>query len=556
MANALANLFTDIADSIRSKTGSTEKLSPSEFAAQIDSISVGGGGAEGCATVTFMNGDNVLLTRPVYIGDDCPDPVTQGRIETPTKESTVQYNYTYKGWASYNGGTANSSVLKNITEDKVVYSAYAQSTRYYTVTFYDGTTVLHTEQVAYGSSSTYTYEKEGQMFTGWVPSPTNIKGNLDCYGGWEELVVEVAEIADSWEDIVASVNDGSYSSKYKIGNYKPLDLGSEGIVNMQIVGMSADTLADGSGKAKTTWLSKEVLKTTRYVNDTMTATKYAFVDGASWTASGDTWTSQNGYSVSDAKAKWVITAISSGTLSIGYKTSNADTTKNKLSLVVDGVAVVTDYANTTNTTYTVEVTNGDVVTVEVTYSKLNTSFTKATITFGSTGTFTTEADIDEAPIRVKDGYEEGTGVVGGWEASKLRVYYKDTLKPLIPDIVRNSIKNVTKTSLILTAKGERVEATSIDDAWAPSCREMGIPDSTFSDESPWEQNGAVYTLLFTDNASRIKTLVSTTTPKEWWLRSVANFNVYGQSYIGTDGKQSYNDVASYRTKNCVLGFCI
>lgn len=243
MANALANLFTDIADSIRSKTGSTEKMSPSDFPSQIDSISVGGGGAEGCATVTFMNGDNVLLTRPVYIGDDCPDPVTQGRIETPTKESTVQYNYTYKGWASYNGGTANSSVLKNITEDKVVYSAYAQSTRYYTVTFYDGTTVLHTEQVAYGGSSTYTYEKENAIFSGWTPEPTNIASNLDCYGAWEE---GLSFASASWERIAEISESGKASEVFAIGDERTEKIGSYNITFV-IADFNYDLLGDDSG---------------------------------------------------------------------------------------------------------------------------------------------------------------------------------------------------------------------------------------------------------------------------------------------------------------------
>lgn len=191
MANALATLFTDIANSIRSKTGSTEKLSPSEFASQIDSISVGGGGAEGCVTVTFMNGDNVLLTRPVYIGDDCPDPITQGRIETPTKESTVQYNYTHSGWTSYNGGTANSSVLKNITEDKVVYSAYTKTAVKYTITYYDedGTTVLHTEQLGYGTIPSYVPTKEGTTFGEWLPTPVMVTGDASYTVSWSSVLV-------------------------------------------------------------------------------------------------------------------------------------------------------------------------------------------------------------------------------------------------------------------------------------------------------------------------------------------------------------------------------
>ena len=191
MANALANLFTDIANSIRSKTGSTDKMSPSEFPSQIDSIQGGGGGIPtGYKTVTFKNGDNVLFERLVLSGDDCPDPITQGRIETPTKESTVQYHYTHSGWTSVDGGTANSSILKNITEDKVVYSAYTTTTVKYTITYYDedGVTVLHTEQVAYGSVPSYIPSKDGFAFIEWTPAPAVVTGNASYIARWTSVL--------------------------------------------------------------------------------------------------------------------------------------------------------------------------------------------------------------------------------------------------------------------------------------------------------------------------------------------------------------------------------
>lgn len=67
------------------------------------------------------------------------------------------------------------------------------------------------------------------------------------------------EITDSWEEIISSVNNGTYRYKYQIGNYKPLSFGSLGTVNMQIAAFDADELADGSGKASITWISREIL---------------------------------------------------------------------------------------------------------------------------------------------------------------------------------------------------------------------------------------------------------------------------------------------------------
>ena len=73
----------------------------------------------------------------------------------------------------------------------------------------------------------------------------------------KELVVK--EITDSWEEIIKSINDGTYRYKYQIGNYKPLSFGKLGTVNMQIAAFGADELSGGKGKAPVTWISKEIL---------------------------------------------------------------------------------------------------------------------------------------------------------------------------------------------------------------------------------------------------------------------------------------------------------
>ena len=83
----------------------------------------------------------------------------------------------------------------------------------------------------------------------------------------KELVVK--EITDSWEEIIKSINDGTYRYKYQIGNYKPLSFGGLGTVNMQIAAFDADELSGGKGKARVTWISKEIL--TKYRMNLKTA---------------------------------------------------------------------------------------------------------------------------------------------------------------------------------------------------------------------------------------------------------------------------------------------
>ena len=225
------------------------------FAQKIGEITGGGSGggtADGCVTITFISDGNVIFRRPVYIGDDCPDPITQGHITTPIKESTPQYNYTYKGWSDTEGGTVNSAILKNITEDKTIYATYTETVRKYTITFYDadGATILHTEQVAYGGDSTYIHRKDGYMFCGWTPEPSNITSDISCVGAWEESLA----FADaSWEYIAQIAESGNASKVFSLGDVKEVDIvikdGTLRTIPFQIVGFNHDDLADGTGKA-------------------------------------------------------------------------------------------------------------------------------------------------------------------------------------------------------------------------------------------------------------------------------------------------------------------
>ena len=78
-------------------------------------------------------------------------------------------------------------------------------------------------------------------------------------------------ISDSWEEIIASVKDGTYSDTYKIGDTKELDLGEEGVIEMELVAFDTDELADGSGKAAMTWIAKDLLKTEHAMNEELTS---------------------------------------------------------------------------------------------------------------------------------------------------------------------------------------------------------------------------------------------------------------------------------------------
>lgn len=204
----------------------------------------GGGVGEGYVTITFMNGDTVLFTRPVYIGDDCPDPVAQTRIETPTKESTAQYDYTFSGWGTADGGSADDTALNNITADKTLYAAYTAAVRSYTIIYYDddGSTVLKTETLAYGSIPSYTPTKQGYALDGWTPNFTQVIGDATYTAVW----MEQKALKDySFADLDAMPID-EMKAKFTAGDQGPVIGG----VYSVLLGFDNMELADGSGKVK------------------------------------------------------------------------------------------------------------------------------------------------------------------------------------------------------------------------------------------------------------------------------------------------------------------
>ena len=279
MENALKTLFTNCADAIRETLPDVGKMSPNSFPDRIREVANAGGSSDLVKYVTFMSwdGSTELFKMPVLSGDDCKDPITHGDIETPTKESTNTQNFTHSGWALTSGESASSSVLKNVTEDMVVYASYTASVRYYTVNFYDGTTLLETVEVTYGADASELCKpkKDSFMFKSWNPSVSNVTEDINTYAVWEEKVtLETA----SWTKIDELAQSGEWVDYFKVGDTKTLEIiGKDGTVitkEMQLVDANYDDLSDGSGKAKLTFLSKDSIPTGYNMGRTSTSGSY------------------------------------------------------------------------------------------------------------------------------------------------------------------------------------------------------------------------------------------------------------------------------------------
>ena len=86
----------------------------------------------------------------------------------------------------------------------------------------------------------------------------------------------------SWSTIISNAN---YATDYSVGDVKLVDLGTFGQHYFELVALDEDTKADGTGKARMTWLNKNFL-TTHVMNSTATTTGgYDATEMKSWITS-------------------------------------------------------------------------------------------------------------------------------------------------------------------------------------------------------------------------------------------------------------------------------
>ena len=201
--------------------------------------------------VTFKNHDGTVEygRKSVIKGDDCKNPVAENLMDTPTKESTPQYHYTYAGWATEPNGGLDSNALKAVTEDRTVYANFASVLRSYNITFYDsdGTTVLTTKTVTYGSVPSHTPTKEGLVFVGWNPEPVAVTGDAIYQAVWTEVITFEGA---NWADIARISQEGKAQQYFEIGDTKNITYTDpKGVVRttpVKIIGFDHDETSDGT----------------------------------------------------------------------------------------------------------------------------------------------------------------------------------------------------------------------------------------------------------------------------------------------------------------------
>lgn len=210
--------------------------------------------------VRFYNESIVVDLQWIKDGSSAVNPITreENPIETPTKESTAQYDFTFTNW---DGDYTNITGPVNIT------AVYRYVTRKYTVYFYNMNQLLYTvENVPYGSDATYIGPTPTKLgvddptnydFTGWYPNGKDIQGETKC----NALFRYNAYTEDSWTTIAENAENGTAPDLYPVGTRKlvPITLnGTEYSVDVEIIAYNHDDLADDSGKAALTFLCKDL----------------------------------------------------------------------------------------------------------------------------------------------------------------------------------------------------------------------------------------------------------------------------------------------------------
>lgn len=504
----------------------------------------------------------------------------------------------------------------------------AQYLPVYTVTFKNdtGSTTLDTQQVRQGDTATYggttptSSEDASLAFLGWATSAnshkadavlTNVQSSMIVYAAFESAV-EVAEITDDWDTIIANIDNGTYSTKYKIGNYKPLNAGdwdgNATTLNMQIVAFDQDVDANGN-TVPITFISKELIPNSWAISNytifpvclsnitgkmpqtVLSRVNSVIKDRASssslvsetvkfWIPSAKEVgygkyakyqeLSTHDYAMfknnenrikthNSSNEKWQLRSVDKNGDLIAINANGGMMTSTKNYYVL-GFCLGLESETITDSWETILANETPSATYSIGDTKMIDLGTegkhlmeivafdaddkadgsgKAKITWISKDLLNTTHGMNPA----NSSGAIGTGGNGGWENCEMRTYLKETIKPLIPETVRNAIVSVTKVQSTVT-DGTMVKdgQTTTEDVWIPSTHEVGSSNN-------YESTGAVYTTKFNGASARIKKRNGSAS--SWWTRSAYSTTYWRR--VSMNGGDDYYD--SYRTIGVALGFC-
>ena len=149
-------------------------------------------------TVTFNNADGSKIESATFEYGKMPSC-----SKTPTREATVEWKYSHKGW---------KPALDFVTEDASYLAIYDSIKVKYKVTFMNGTSVIDTQSVAYGEAAVAptNVTREGYKFVGWNTSFATVTEALTVKALFEELIIRTVNVVnvDGDKIVNTTVEDG------------------------------------------------------------------------------------------------------------------------------------------------------------------------------------------------------------------------------------------------------------------------------------------------------------------------------------------------------------
>ena len=459
----------------------------------------------------------------------CIDGVCEAYSGTASKAADIMYTYSFAGWSTLTGATtADANAFADVVADRHVYPAFTATIRQYTASFArnsaDGGGTLYSYRLNAGQTPVYS----GSM-------PTTTKGSADDYPfeGWTGLgpiyadttyyaafgsPLEEKEITDSWAEIAAAVKDGTYSTKYKVGNYKALATPG-GTIRMQIAKKDVDT------GCHLRWVAMDALATYRTYGNNSVHT-YSRNTTYPFTETDGVWTSTNaGAANTSSKDYWRITPSVSGTLSIHYEVSAE--ANDKLTIYYEGSNIVSNKGGiVTETVVTRSVAAGQEYFLMATYSKNNDDVADgddvARVWFTTdSGTLQVEKLSQATYYRYGGTYK--------WPESGVCSYLNGTWLDGLADEVKTAIVETPITCFETLNNGSTLTATYQSKVFIPSYREV------FGGTAR-ENDGPILSAIFTDANSRKRIRVGQSSASGWWLRS--SDSTYNIRYVNSNGNSS------------------
>ena len=172
-------------------------------------------------TVTFVNADDnetVLDVQYVDKGGKAVDPITRidNPIPTPTLESTVSTDFTFKEWYGS---------FEDVFSDRVIKATYSESTRKYDVKYVSKGTVLQTTTAPYGTI--VSYDGDIPVYTG---EESAYRYNLFSHWDNSGLVdgnKTINAVFESCEYVDGYFDNKTLSTMSKVEIYAMMKLGLE-----------------------------------------------------------------------------------------------------------------------------------------------------------------------------------------------------------------------------------------------------------------------------------------------------------------------------------------